>query len=58
MRFALIWRGRDERPFRLYAFLHGTMGSAANRRQPAAIQVEHQMGTQKTLLEPFICTSC
>ena len=57
MRFALIWRRRDERPLRLYAFLHGTMGSAATltatRRQLAAIQVEHQMGPQRTPLEPL-----
>ena len=53
MRFALIWRRRDERALRLYAFLHSLRLVTANRRQPAAIQVEHQIGTQRTPLEPL-----
>ena len=53
MRFALIWRRRDERPWRLYAFLHVDGTLTATRRQPAAIQVEHQMGPQRTPLEPL-----
>ena len=54
MRFALVSRRRDERPCRLYAFLHAYNGMGAAVRQPAAIQVEHDVYLNLSPLEPFI----